>query len=424
MPLFRPSVHCLEGAAVSDQEFSDDFRFNKRNRSVNGYWFMRVLNKFESSWVLVLVIWMGVASCASADSKKENHYKKGINYVSSGQYPEAVVEFKNVIQLDPDDGNAKYQLGLVYIKIGGLANLQNAFRLLTEAVEKQPNLMDAQAKLGSLYLLSNDLDKAKEKSDWILAKVPNHVEALLVRAKISQKQNHFDEAEEIYQKALGVDPKRLATYYELAGFYLMKNNREEGESVLKKAFALDPKSVDTHLALARFYQSIERKSEAEAFYQKALTLSPQNKPLYLLLANFYLLEKRTAEAESKLIELTKLDPKDPGVLLALGDFYLSQRNEESAEKAYRQAKDVKPGEFSSRKKLADLYLNQGKQSEAGVLIDEILAHNASDPSGLLLKGRLLLLGRQEGATELFRKVIQIDPSAPSVHYFLGIAFLL
>src|SRR3569832_1505996 len=142
---------------------------------------MAALNKFASISIrfLAVLILIGMISCASAASKKEGHYKKGIDYAARGQFPEAAVEFKNVIQLDPNDANAKYQLGLVYLKIGGLANVQNAFKLFTEAVEKQPDLIDAQAKLGSLYLVSNAIGKAREKADRVLAKAPGHVEALL-----------------------------------------------------------------------------------------------------------------------------------------------------------------------------------------------------------------------------------------------------
>src|SRR5581483_9924926 len=157
---------------------------------------MAILNKLSSIFVrfLVFLILAGMISCASAESKKESHYKKGVSYADRGQYSEAVVEFKNVIQIDPNDANAKYQLGLAYLRIGGSANVQNAFKLFTEAVEKQPNLMDAQAKLGNLYLVSNDVGKAKEKADWVLAKSPGHVEALLVRAKISQREGRFNDA--------------------------------------------------------------------------------------------------------------------------------------------------------------------------------------------------------------------------------------
>ncbi|MDC4226011.1 MAG: tetratricopeptide repeat protein [Candidatus Manganitrophus sp.] len=79
------------------------------------------------------------------------------------KYSEAIIEFKNVLQLDPNYVDAKYQLGLAYLKLGGPANLSNAFKLLSEAVEKKPDLVDAQIKLAGLYLASNDLSKRKGK---------------------------------------------------------------------------------------------------------------------------------------------------------------------------------------------------------------------------------------------------------------------
>jgi tetratricopeptide (TPR) repeat protein len=366
-----------------------------------------------------------LSACASTETKIERHYKKGSSYLSQGKYPEAVIEFRNVIQLNPNHIEGKYQLGVAYFKLGGLANFQRAYQTLTEVVEKKPELIDAQAKLGALYLISNDLKRAAEKSDSVLRKDPNNVEALLIQAKIHQLEGRLDEAEKVYRRTLEFDPKRLSTYNDLAGLYLQKKDPASAEEVLRKGLSQEPQSVDAHLSLARFYQMTLQSKEAETFYQKALTLSPQNKSIYFMLAGFYLHEKRGPEAESKLIDATKLNPKDPDPFLVLGDFYREEGKAAAAEESYLRAKEAQPEALPSRRKLAEFYLTQDKKKEAAGLVEEILTKSSGDPEGLFLKGRIFILEKKVGdAIDLFRKVIRSEPSFPGIHYYLGLALLM
>ncbi|MBI3805568.1 MAG: tetratricopeptide repeat protein [Nitrospirae bacterium] len=382
---------------------------------------MKRLTAEGLSLILLLVVF---SSCSMGEAKKEKHYKRGVDYVAHEKYSEAAVEFKNVLQIDPQHTDAKYQLGLVYLKLGGLVNARNAFKLLSEVVQKKPDLVEAQVRLATLYLASGDLKSAKEKAELVLQKKQGNPDALLVLARIAQREGRLDEAAQTYQKILDLDPKRLQTYYEFAGLYLLKKDSASAESLLQKALLLDPQSVESHINLARFYHYNHQPKEAESFYLKAISISPKSKSLYFALANFYMLEKRTEEAENRLIEATGLDSKDPDPFIALGDFYLNFHKAEGAEKAYRQAKEARPDGMLSRKKLGDLYLTQGKKNEASGIIDEILSKNGSDPEGLLLKGRLLLAENKSGEAVIqLRKAIEIEPMLYSGHYYLALAHM-
>ena len=57
-----------------------------------------------------------------------------------------------------------------------------AFEELNKAVEFDPNLTDAQLKIGEFYLLSRDFDKAKEKAEFILKKEANNIDAKILMA--------------------------------------------------------------------------------------------------------------------------------------------------------------------------------------------------------------------------------------------------
>ncbi len=62
-------------------------------------------------WLALPCILMSLGSCTqlSAEEKKAKHYERGKAYFIDGKYQEALIEFKNIIQLDPKDANAYHQ---------------------------------------------------------------------------------------------------------------------------------------------------------------------------------------------------------------------------------------------------------------------------------------------------------------------------
>ena len=55
---------------------------------------------------------VSLANCTqlSAEEKKAKHQERGMAYFEEGKYQEALIEFKNVVQLDPKDAKAYHQL--------------------------------------------------------------------------------------------------------------------------------------------------------------------------------------------------------------------------------------------------------------------------------------------------------------------------
>jgi Tfp pilus assembly protein PilF len=108
----------------------------------------------------------------SPAAKKAQHLDRAMSYVEKGQYQEAIIEYRNVVQADPNDGDAHYRLALIHLKLGGLANLQAAFSELSRALELDKTNQDAQLKLGELYLLGNEPAIAHKQSEIVLVSAP------------------------------------------------------------------------------------------------------------------------------------------------------------------------------------------------------------------------------------------------------------
>ena len=67
------------------------------------------------SFPLLLALLLG---CANEAEKKAKHQERAKQYIAGEEFKKAVIELRNVIQLDPQDDAAHDQLGEVYLKLG------------------------------------------------------------------------------------------------------------------------------------------------------------------------------------------------------------------------------------------------------------------------------------------------------------------
>src|SRR5438552_705464 len=74
----------------------------------------------------------------------------GKKYLAEEKYNEAIIEFKNAANTNPQMAEAHYQLGVTYILVGAF---REAAESLARAVSINPNHVAAQLKYGNLLLL-------------------------------------------------------------------------------------------------------------------------------------------------------------------------------------------------------------------------------------------------------------------------------
>src|SRR5262245_52125693 len=111
---------------------------------------VRPLTTLSVLCLFMTLLYMG-CDWSSPEARKAKHLERAKSYLEKSQYQEALIEYANVAQADPKDANAHYQLALIYMKLGGIPNLQAAFAELTRSLQLDKNNQDAQLKLGEIY---------------------------------------------------------------------------------------------------------------------------------------------------------------------------------------------------------------------------------------------------------------------------------
>ena len=170
---------------------------------------------------------------SSNADKKNKCNEMGFSYYKLQRVTEAVIEFKNTIELFPNDGNALRGLGNVYYDI--TEDHDNALEYFEQAIKSdEEGSKPIYYKLGWLY---NDKER-------------------------------FDDAVKILLKAIAYDSEDSGYREELGYAYYRKGEHEFALTQLNKAISLDESSK-----LAYYYKGLclvatNRKGEAMSIYYR------------------------------------------------------------------------------------------------------------------------------------------------------------
>jgi tetratricopeptide (TPR) repeat protein len=379
-----------------------------------------------STTLIGIVITLIVGGCDqfSPESKKAKHLERGQTYFDKGQYSEALIEYKNVVQLDPKDADTHYRLALTHLKLGGATNLQGAFAELSQTVELDKTNRDAQLKLGEMYLLDNEPAKAREQADIVLVSAPQNTEGLILKGRSLINEKHYAEGIAELKKAIELDPKNMWTYIELARAHVFAKDTAAAEETLQKALTIDPRSTEISVTLGDFRVTTGKPDQAEIIYKQALEIAPENEDIYLRLAGFYQRDSKWAEVEATLEKLASVKPQDEKPHIYLGDFFTWLGQRDKALASYQRATELKPGSTVARDKLISHYLDSGKVEEAEARTKAILEKNSKDLSGRFFDARIRLAkGNADEAISLLQGVVKDEPQLAVAHHFLGVAFM-
>src|ERR1700722_8587725 len=122
---------------------------------------MSALRTARSVALASIVITMAVviSGCGGAKSRLASHMKRGQNYSQSGDFAKASVEFRNAMQIDPKDAQARVMAAEAAEKQG---QLRGAYGLLQSVVEDQPGNVQARTALARLLITGGDPKHALE----------------------------------------------------------------------------------------------------------------------------------------------------------------------------------------------------------------------------------------------------------------------
>lgn len=381
---------------------------------------MRPLDRFVRVAVLAAVLAPLTACSQDPESAKRAHVARADRYVAENKLPEAVIEYKNAINIDARYGEARYKLGDTYERQG---DRQRAYGEFIRAADLLPGREDVQLKAASYLLLAAQYADAKTIAENLLKANPKNVDAKIIKANALAMLKDSSGALAEFEAAIQLDPKRADSYVNLGYYQASGQNFVEAEKILREAVAVDPRSVNAHVGLARLFLATGDRSKAEASLKDALAIEPANLSANGYLASLYVRSGQANAAEAPL-RVIAAKTKAPAARLALAQYYLATKRSAEAVPLLNELMKEREARTQATNTFAAWDYSEGRKDEAHKRLDQLLAQEPTNAAALLLKARFLAAEkRYDDALVRLNAAAAAAPQLAAVQYALGETYL-
>ena len=153
---------------------------------------------------------------------------------------EALKDYKQALELEPDNEDAMTGLAMVYTDLG---DNKAAADLLLRVADKNPNPRSL-INLAGVYEQLKDFSLASEMLRRALQQQPGNSELKQMLAEDLVQSDQIDEAATLYQDLADEDPKDARSLLRLSQIYRQKANFAKAREAADKAKAVDPTNLE------------------------------------------------------------------------------------------------------------------------------------------------------------------------------------
>jgi tetratricopeptide (TPR) repeat protein len=328
----------------------------------------------------------------------------GNAYVAEKNFDLAEKEYRTVLQLDPANRDANYNLGLLLMAKGAAVEAIPHFeRVRPATVATQFNLVQAYFKTNST---ADALRLASELSTQNKDDLQLHFSLGLMLA--SEKQ--YKAAQLEMERADVLQPGTFEILFNLGQAYLRAGDYAKADLVLNRALKLKPDSPETLYELAQVYAGDSRPLDALDLLIRAHKIAPENTDIIYLMAQVGISQNYFEDAIPLLESGIAIAPKRADLLAALGESYFMSGKVDKAVAIFQRLVEVEPS-ARSYAFLGLSYSNLGRFDEAKQYFERGLKLDPHNSSCLFNLG---FIAERQGDTATadarFQEVLKFNPN--------------
>ena len=410
---------------------------------------------------LLLPLLLLLPACQPDEERLAEHMTRGEEYFENEGYEEAIIEYKNVLQIDPNHAAAHHGLALAFLRAG---KNRDAFWELRETVRLDSENFEAKLQLGQILIYAGEFEESLMHADEAIVADSESQEAFIVRAQALDGLKRTDDAVESYKEAVAVREDQtsvalLAAAYArqgdralaekwfarlaevspvfssfLAQARYLQRDRDgtrdpEVEAILQKGLEIaeDVDRTRAYLELANFYYGRERFDEAMGLLEKGIETEEETLDLIYALANYYNARGDNEKADTLIEDATRAEPDNPRPFLVLSGYLDRNGDLDGALAAAEAAIEIDPEHQDAILRRTEVLIKKSFRDrdnsllkEGRAAMDEILAKEASNPGALLIRARIdVVEGELDAAIEGLRNAIDVRPDWAQAHFLLG-----
>jgi tetratricopeptide (TPR) repeat protein len=404
--------------------------------------------------LLVFGFVLGLAACESSEERAETYYQSGLQLLEEGDVDRAIVEFRNVLQLNEEHSDARVALaGVLRDKGNNLGAYREYLRIAEQyaddvaarialaemAIETQSwgeaRRHGIRAKelapddpaveiitLNLAYADAIDADDtaarrgAARTAETRLQTDPENMSLRQIIIDNSMRDGEFSNALDEIAAAQAIDPDDRGLYDIRLGILAQLEDGPEIEALLREMVVKFPADADLPTVLLRFYVGTGDSDSAEAFLREMAESAEDADARETALTTVVQLVQATqgddaAIAEIETLIATEENPTSYRAIRAGMLFGAGDRDAGIAEiEALLDTPDLAPDDASRFEVvLAQMLLSTGDSVGARARVENVLEGNATQPDALRMKAAWLIEGDEaDEAIAALRSVLAQD----------------
>lgn len=379
------------------------------------------------------------------------------SYFNKGEYATAVIQLKNALLLEPDNGQARLLLGRTYLE---LQNGNSAYKELMRAsdlgVSRETVLVpmgralimsgqydellnsifiesedpvtlkdDIYLLQGQAHLAKQNLELADEKFSRALELNPALANAMLGKARILFHSNEYDKVSGFVDQALSLEPDNADAWVLRGEILRVQGQTQDAMMAFQEALDIAPDNVTAQVGKASTLIMLDTPDEALVQLQQIEQKYPKWYLVHHLKARALYQDQRLELAQESIRRALELEPDHLPSHLLSGTFAFKQGQLNVAERHLRIYYSRVPDNLQATKLLAAVLLKL-KQPAQAIEVMETSAPSASEDVQYLamLGGAYLTVGDATRGMEYLEKAIALEPDLAVLRLQLAIGELV
>ncbi|MBI3038828.1 tetratricopeptide repeat protein, partial [bacterium] len=257
----------------------------------------------------------------------KNSYLKPMAEMSP-LFDEALEACQRVVEMDPQDPRAYFELAEVYRKMG---RNDEAIQNFQSAIQNDLSYIPAYFGISEIRYDAKEFDEAIKFCQRVIRINPKFARGYFELGRVYKEKGQSEKALSNLKKAVELDLNYLDAYQMSGEILFAEENYENAFVRFKKVLELDPKNVSAHYRIARIYDKGKKFAEALSEYNTAVSLSPDPIEIQFSLARLFAGHQKWPEAQATLEEILKRDPKHTSAILEYAGVLEKQQQPEKAE---------------------------------------------------------------------------------------------
>lgn len=403
-------------------------------------------NTFTIAAALVLALG-GISGCDRLRNFSEQELvQRAKDFQERGDLKASVIELKNALQKNPNNAEARWMLGEIYIQAG---QGNEAEKELLKARQLGVDAESLVVPLGQARILQRQYAKVLDETQPSeKTSTRNLARILQVRGEALLGQKKVKEGCAELNRSFQTDASNAPTYWGLAKCAVFSGKPDEARVQLESALKVEPINATTWMLIGDLERVRNNYEKAESAYTTALKYRPQHFDALAGRASTRILRNQLAEAEkdigaidalvkdhpqanqmkgiiqykrAKFVEaktffetVLKVMPDFAPARLWLGLTNFALKNHEQAAMQFAGYLQHYPGAVQVRAMLA---LSQAKAAGGAAAAAETLKQlsriNLEDPQSLATLGEAYFItGQSELSAQYFSKAVEKQPDSP------------